>query len=182
MIKKKLCMLGATQVGKTSLVQRFVQTIFSDKYHPTVGVKIDKKQVVLGGRDVSLLLWDVQGEDETYTVRPSYLRGASGYLLVVDGARRGTFETACALQETVQTLVGRVPFILILNKTDLSDTWEVDDAAVGALSAKGWTVTRTSALTGQGVEEAFLALAEQMVTAEDEAGEPRADEPNNAQA
>lgn len=172
MMKKKLCMLGATRVGKTSLVQRFVQTIFSDKYHPTVGVKIDKKQVLLGGREVSLLLWDVQGEDETYKVRPSYLRGASGYLLVVDGTRRATFETACALQATVEGVVGRVPFMLIINKTDLSDRWDVDEAAVGQLTDRGWIVTRTSALTGQGVEEAFLALAQRMLVADDQSPPP----------
>ena len=45
MIKKKICMLGAFAVGKTSLVQRYVNSIFSEKYHTTVGVRIEKTQV-----------------------------------------------------------------------------------------------------------------------------------------
>ena len=43
MIQKKICMLGAFAVGKTSLVQRYVHSLYSDKYLTTVGVKIDKK-------------------------------------------------------------------------------------------------------------------------------------------
>jgi hypothetical protein len=56
-----------------------------------------------------------------------------------------------------------VPFSVIINKADLSDRWDVDDAAVRQLTARGWTVTRTSAMTGEGVNEAFLTLAQRMV-------------------
>ncbi len=153
MIKKKLCMLGATQVGKTSLVQRFVQTIFSDKYHPTVGVKIDKKQVVLGGRDVSLLLWDVQGEDETYTVRPSYLRGASGYLLVVDGARRGDVRDRVRAPGDGAD-AGR-PRAVHPHPQQDGPLGQLGSGRCGGgarCPRRAGPSTRTSALTGQGVE------------------------------
>jgi len=63
-IQKKICMLGSFSVGKTSLVSRFVSTVFSDKYLTTVGVKIDKKALTVGGEDVTLMLWDIYGEDD----------------------------------------------------------------------------------------------------------------------
>ena len=63
MIKKKICMLGAFAVGKTSLVQRFVNSIFSEKYQTTIGVKIDQKLVQTGDTEVNLMLWDIHGED-----------------------------------------------------------------------------------------------------------------------
>ena len=85
MIQKKVCMLGGTGVGKTSLVSQFVTSLFSDSYMTTIGVKVDKKVVAVEDREVTLVLWDIYGEDEFQTVRPSYLRGASGYLLVADG-------------------------------------------------------------------------------------------------
>ena len=88
MIQKKICLLGGFGVGKTSLVSRFVHSIFSDKYLTTVGVKIDKKRVDLGSQQVDLVIWDIYGEDDFQKVRMSYLRGASGYLLVADGTRR----------------------------------------------------------------------------------------------
>ena len=85
MIQKKICMLGAFAVGKTSLVAQYVSSLFSEKYLSTVGVKIDKKQLTVDGRDVTLMLWDIYGQDDYQTVQPSQLRGMSGYLLVVDG-------------------------------------------------------------------------------------------------
>lgn len=158
-------MLGTFAVGKTSLVARFVKSIFSEKYHTTVGVKIDKKTVTTGDQEVTLVLWDIHGEDEFQKIRQSYLRGTAGYLLVVDGTRRPTLELAVALQQNVEGIVGKVPFILLLNKCDLTEEWEIAEVAIEALRARGWTVIKTSAKTGQGVEEAFTALTRSMLEA-----------------
>jgi small GTP-binding protein len=163
MIQKKICMLGAFAVGKTSLVKQFVESIYSDKYHTTVGVKIDKKSIVAGGQDVNLLLWDIQGEDGVQKLRPSYLRGAAGYLLVVDGTRRETLDTAYAIQQSAQQTIGLVPFVVVINKSDLVEQWALDDKAIGELTESGWSVYRTSAKTGQHVEDAFLTLAEKIM-------------------
>jgi small GTP-binding protein len=159
MIQKKVCMLGAFAVGKTSLVSRFVSSIFSEKYMTTVGVKIDKKTVQVEEHQVDLILWDIYGEDDFQKVRMSYMRGASGYLLVADGTRRATLETAYALHDSARRAIGRAPFVLVLNKSDLVDAWEVDDNLV---PEQGWDVVRTSAKTGAGVEDAFLTLARAM--------------------
>lgn len=163
MIQKKICMLGATGVGKTSLVSRFVSSIFSDTYLTTIGVKVDKKTVAVDGTDVTLLLWDIYGQDEFQTVRASYLRGAAGYLLVADGTRARTLDTARELQKVADGVVGRVPFVLVLNKSDLVDEWHIDDRALWRLAEDGWSVLRTSARTGEGVEDAFLKLARRIV-------------------
>jgi hypothetical protein len=76
MLQKKICMLGGFSVGKTSLVKRFVESVFSETYLTTVGVKIDKKTVNLGERAVNLILWDVAGDDDISTVRMGNLRGS----------------------------------------------------------------------------------------------------------
>ena len=164
MIQKKICMVGAFAVGKTSLVKRFVESIFSDRYLTTVGVKIDKKPVKLGDTDVNLILWDIAGEDDLTRMRMSYLRGASGYLLVVDGTRPGTLDTAVNLQKKVGEFSGTgIPFVLLLNKTDLTDAWSLADERIAELSASDWTVMKTSAKTGEGVEDAFLTLTRMAV-------------------
>ena len=163
MIKKKICMLGAFSVGKTSLVQRFVKSMFSEKYLTTVGVKIDKKTVSVDGQDVSLLLWDIYGEDEFQKVKTSYLRGAGGYFLVVDLTRRNTLDTAFVLRERAREAVGDIPFVLLLNKSDLEDEWEIDDTAIEELSEEGFSVIKTSAKTGVGVEHAFVSLTRKML-------------------
>jgi hypothetical protein len=163
MIQKKICLLGAFAVGKTSLVARFVKSIYSDRYITTVGVKIDKKTVKIDDREINLIIWDLAGEDEFQKVQMSYLSGASGYLLVADGTRRSTFDTAWSLQKRLTETAGALPFIFIINKADLISEWEIDGQAIAQCESQGWTVIKSSAKTGEGVEESFTALAEKMV-------------------
>ena len=157
--QKKICMVGAFATGKTSLVTRFVKSIYSDIYHTTVSVRIDKKSIKVRENEFQLLLWDLHAEDEFQNVRISYLRGLSGYILVVDGTRRYTLDQAILLQQRLEEIIGKVPFVIILNKSDLTDEWEIDDAVVDELAQRGWTVIKGSAKTGLGVEESFLTLA-----------------------
>jgi small GTP-binding protein len=152
-------MLGGFSVGKTSLVKRFVESVFSETYLTTVGVKIDKKTVDLGGRTVSLILWDVAGEDDISAVRMSYLRGCAGYVLVADGTRPSTLDVALSLRERVEADHGRLPFVLLLNKSDLQEQWAIGSAELHDLQQKGWSVRSSSARTGEGVEDAFRELA-----------------------
>lgn len=159
-LQKKVCMLGASAVGKTSLVSRFVRSIFSEKYQTTVGVKIDKKTARIGDQEVTFLLWDLAGEDDFIQVRTSYLRGSAGYLLVADGVRRATLDKALELQQRVEEEIGKLPFILLINKLDLIDEWEIKESDIEKLSSAGWHVVATSAKTGVGVEETFLALGQ----------------------
>ena len=163
MIQKKICMVGTFGVGKTSLVARFVKSIFSEKYLTTLGVKIDKKALTVAGREVNLMLWDLAGEDALTQVKASHLRGASGYILVADGTRRSTLEAAVELQGRVEGELGAVPFTCVVNKLDLRESWEVDEAALEALSGRGWRFLLTSAKSGVGVEQLFMGLAERML-------------------
>jgi len=163
MIQKKICMLGAFAVGKTSLVRRFVESIFSDTYQTTVGVKIDKKVMQLEGTDVTLILWDLYGDDDFQRIRWSYFKGAAGYLLVADGTRKATLEKALDLEERARKEVGAVPFVFVLNKSDLAEEWEIDSEAEAKLRSRRWTVLRASAKNGDGVEEAFMELTRKMM-------------------
>ncbi len=160
--QKKVCMLGAFSVGKTSLVKRFVQSIFSETYLTTVGVKIDKKNVELSDRIVTLILWDLAGEDDIASLRMSYLRGSAGYVLVADGTRPSTLEIALSLRRRVEADFGALPFVLLVNKSDLREQWAISDEDIEALRGSGWWVQATSARTGEGVEDAFRALAERV--------------------
>jgi len=159
MISKKVCMVGAFGVGKTSLVARFVSSVFSDKYLSTVGVKVDKKTLKVGAQDVLLMLWDVAGEDDSTRVNMAYIKGAAGYLLVIDRTRKATLATARDLRARIEKEVGALAFVAVVNKCDLTEGVEVTDADVQALKGEGWTVLMSSAKSGQNVEEAFAALA-----------------------
>ena len=164
MINKKICMLGAFSVGKTAMVQQYVHSIFSDKYLSTVGVKISKKQLIVDDKELTLVLWDMEGKDLYVDVNIAYLRGAMGYFLVVDGTRGETLQTVLELRDIAVKLVGdKIPHYILLNKADLEADWEVTQEQIDAVRARGITVLKTSAKTGLGVEEAFLGLSRAML-------------------
>lgn len=155
-------MLGATGVGKTSLVRRFVESLFSERYLATIGVKIDRRLVELDGDQVSLLLWDLQGEDEFERVRLSYLRGASGLIYVADGTRPETLDTARSIQQGVIGAFGAIPAILFVNKCDLAGSWSAADQVVEARGPVQVDAFRSSAKEGTNVEAGFERLVRAM--------------------
>lgn len=156
-------MIGSFAVGKTSLVQQFVNSIFSEKYQTTIGVKVDQKKISHDGKDVNLIIWDIHGEDEFQKIQPSYLKGSSGYLLVVDGTRPKSIEVAKELRTMVEKTVGKIPFKLIINKSDLTENWCITEEMLEAIQKEMGEALITSAKTGDGVEEVFLKLATEMI-------------------
>jgi small GTP-binding protein len=162
MILMKVCLLGSFAVGKTSLATRFTESSFSDRYHTTVGVRIHKREVDLDGVELKIVVWDLAGEDELVKLRVAYLRGSSGYILVADATRRETIHVALRLKATAEEAIGAVPCILAVNKLDL-----VDEAAAQKireeLNGTGLDLRWTSCKTGDGVDQAFLALARKMM-------------------
>jgi len=163
MIKKKISLIGAFAVGKTSLVKQFVYSQFSEKYLTTIGVKVDKKVVKVDDRDVMLMIWDIQGKDYFLDVPRQYIMGSAGFLLVMDGTRPETLSVAESLCETSRELLGEVPFIALINKADLEQDWQIPPNTIETLQNRGWHVLLTSARTGENVEEAFSVLAKKML-------------------
>ena len=156
-------MLGTFSVGKTSLVRQFVESIFSEKYHTTIGVKIDKKTITLHGQDMMLMLWDIEGEDKFYQLKQSYLRGLSGYLLVADGTRSASLDAALDIKKSMDDTFRNVPHLLVLNKSDLKEQWAVDSSRHQQMQAEKINVIQTSAKTGENVEDIFLRLGSLML-------------------
>jgi len=126
-------------------------------------VKVDNKVVRVGEKEVTLVLWDLYGEDKFQTLLRAHLSGTFGYLLVADGTRLATLHEAEALEAKMRQEIGNKPFLFLLNKCDLRLEWEIDDAQQADLAARGWEILHTSAKTGEGVEAAFQRLAEQML-------------------
>lgn len=163
MIQKKICLLGSFSVGKTSLVQRYVNSLFSEKYLTTVGVKIDKKQMTVAGKALTLMIWDIAGEDDFASLRATYLRGLAGYIVVIDPTRPNSYNVALSVRDKVIEQAGELPMVFALNKSDLKDQWLFEQRQAAYLDQTGYPVLETSAKSGIGVDDMFSNLAEQLM-------------------
>lgn len=159
MIQKKVCILGPTGVGKTSLIKQFVEGIFSEKYKTTIGVKIDKKQVNKDGRGVQLLLWDLEGIDRYCGFNPRYLRGASAYIIVVDQTRSQSLLEGMEILELAREHYPDIPAFFVVNKTDLPTSWHWSEEELNSYAQKFASLTKISAKTGENVENLFSTIA-----------------------
>lgn len=162
-ISKKVCMLGDFSVGKTSLVRRFIDAAFSEKYITTVGVKVDTKLISLSDDlNVKMVLWDIAGEKAIGPLQRQYLKGMTAFLLVVDSTRLPTLTSAKTIREQIVSEYGDLPFFLLVNKTDLIDQIEITDEVLEKHNMDSWPVFQTSAKTGAHVEQAFSQLADKL--------------------
>lgn len=159
-LRKKVVLLGAFGVGKTSLVRRFVSNEFSDNYLSTIGVKVEKRLVKLNNVQVELLIWDIAGDDEFFKLQASYLRGASGVLMVADATRAWTVHKAQELKAEFQSSLAGIPWHFIINKSDLAEDPSLKEAIATNEFADA---TLTSAKTGNAVEAVFEHIASDMV-------------------
>lgn len=163
MLKRKICMLGAFSVGKSSLVRRYVDNLFSDVYTTTIGVRIDKKVVQLSDQAMSLVLWDIHGEDSYQSVLTAYFRGMAGYLLVIDPTRPYSVDTAAALKSLIDTELGPKPFVLVMNKCDLKEEWQITTKDLPSWTEEAVLIQEASAKNDVDVNAVFQALAESLI-------------------
>jgi len=167
-VNSKICVVGDFAVGKTSVVERFVNNHFSDKYLSTVGVKIDTREIELADMDVmhKLVIWDVAGADSFGDREFAYLRGASGYIFVADGTRPMTVRAAEHLRGQINERLDAAPAVMLVNKKDLTPDWDVSDERVAELESVFDTVYMTSAKTGEEVDAAMQRLSRLVISDE----------------
>jgi len=165
-LQKKICLLGTFGVGKTSLVRRFVENHFDDKYLSTIGVKVSRKPLRLGAQQLDLLVWDMANADELGPVQNNYFRGAHGALLVHDLTRPESHARLVSYCERFLSVAPQARLVVAGNKRDLIETAlpfpENGCTAIAGLSLPHFL---TSAKSGAQVEEAFQALAEAILAA-----------------
>ncbi len=172
MVYKKICLLGDFAVGKTSLVRRFVDRQFSDKYLSTIGVKISRKQVDLSAQDsensksVQLMIWDIEGHTRFKEIAPSYLQGASGAIIVADLTRHDTMERLSKHIDLFLSVNSKSVMIIAFNKCDLVDSSQITQRIKKATSFhcdQIISIYQTSAKSGMNVDNMFINLSQQLV-------------------
>jgi small GTP-binding protein len=162
-LQKKVCLLGEFAVGKTSLIRRYVEGRFDDKYLSTIGVKISRKPLTRAQHMLNLIIWDLAGSDDFDGTHTNYLRGAAGALIVCDLTRRETLSGFQRYAEQVYAINPKAALVLVGNKLDLAAERTVSDEDMQAVStALACSYCLTSAKSGEQVEAAFENLAERL--------------------
>jgi len=157
MIRKKILLLGDFSVGKTSLVRRYVDGSFADKYLTTIGVKISKKLCTIEGVECELLIWDVEGSTPSKKISLGYYRGASGAIFVTDVTCKETLENLQAHKDVFLTENPNATFVTAYNKADM-----LSEVARENIVLEDDTFL-TSAKDDENVEALFVKLVEKML-------------------
>lgn len=161
-ISKKIVLLGHFGVGKSSLIRRFVEDTFSENYRVTIGVHILKKEVNIPeeGKDVSLIIWDLEGNDDINNTRLSYLLGTNGFIYVYDVTRPSTYEDLETDLKFINNKYEKTPLKVVGNKSDLvtKGFLKQNNDIFGHL-----TDYYTSAKTGSKVDDLFSKLAHELI-------------------
>ncbi|TFG03082.1 MAG: GTP-binding protein [Promethearchaeota archaeon] len=156
----KICLLGEANVGKTSLVYRFIENKFRENYKSTLGVNLLKKDLDIEAfGEVSAQIWDLGGQDSFKSLRKLYLEGANGALLIFDMTVKKTFDKLNEWIQSFRETRGKQPLLLIGNKIDLKDKIKIKENEAKKFAQKNkMAFLLTSAKNGDNVERAFKDL------------------------
>ena len=164
----KITVIGDGMVGKTSLIKKFTHGGFQFDYIRTIGAQFSKYIQNIDGNSCTLSLWDIAGQDEFFFLRPSFYNGSKAAIIVYsledNQLGKDSFKHISNWHNDIKKFCGNIPIILLGNKVDLIDKNVLDESKVLKLTRKREFLAHfiTSALTGEGVVEAFQAILSEL--------------------
>ena len=161
----KVLLIGNSDVGKSSIILRYVDETWTDVFVPTIGVDFKVKTLEVDNKQVKMQIWDTAGQERFRTVVSSYFRGSHGLFLIYDITNRDSFKN---LENWLKEIEGeaseKVLKILIGNKCDLEEDRDIKfEEGQAFANRNGMQFMETSAKANTNINEAFEALAKLMI-------------------
>jgi small GTP-binding protein len=160
----KVVFLGDPSVGKTSIVAKHVSAAFKENYIPTLGTNISSKNYNIAGNSVSLMIWDIAGQEVFKSIIQKYFEGTNAAFIVYDVTRPETYQSIIVWYHEMMRFVPKTtPVIVVGNKTDLSRRVDRKDGEKMAKQLNADYI-ETSAKTGTNVDQIFESVAKKLLS------------------
>ena len=163
----KIILIGNSGVGKSSILQRYIQKVFDENYSCTIGVDFFMKSLNIGEKSIKLQLWDTAGTEKFRSITTGYYRGANAAFVVFDLTSKKSFN---ALNEWIQNYYkysnpdSEKNVVLIGNKSDLIEEREITEEEINNfVKDNNIKYFETSAKDGKNVDECFYYISEKLM-------------------
>ncbi|MFX0030484.1 MAG: Rab family GTPase [Candidatus Hermodarchaeota archaeon] len=161
----KIVVIGDGRVGKTSIIKKFTKAPFRQDYVKTIGAQFSVYNKEMGDDKVSLIIWDIAGQDMFHFLRPSFFKNSKAAIIVysLEDSKLGfeSFNHISNWDDDIKKYCGDIPVYIFANKSDLIDKNIVDEDEIRRIveefNLRGYFIT--SAKTGQGINEGFNAIS-----------------------
>ena len=165
----KVCIVGNSGVGKTTLLHQYLSKRFKSKAETTIGSNFFVKYLNLPEKKelIALQVWDLAGQERFKWVRNAFYKGAKGIVYVFDLTDKNSFEVLMNWKLEVEGIVGLIPCVLVGNKVDLIDTIdrsiENNESDILKRELGAIAYIETSAKIGTNVDKAFYDLTLELI-------------------
>lgn len=165
----KLLIIGESGVGKTSILQRFIDNTFQKGFTSTIGIDFRSKKIKVEEQEAELQIWDTAGQERFFSITKSYYRGSDGIFLTFDISSEESFKSTEKWISAIQSKIEeKVPIFLLGNKKDLVEEDEMDTLPtiqkIKHLSKElAVPYYITSAQSGENIEEIFREMAKNIL-------------------
>ena len=170
----KLILIGSSGVGKSSILQRYIQKIFNAEYTCTIGVDFFMKTINIRDKSIKLQLWDTAGTEKFKSITTGYYRGANAAFVVFDLTSKSSFDSVSEWIENYYKYSNpdsEKHVILIGNKSDLKENREITQEQIDNFVMNNKIkYFETSAKNGENIEECFYFIAEKLMNDLEEKG------------
>eukprot|EP00055_Hartaetosiga_balthica_P000914 m.137772 g.137772 ORF g.137772 m.137772 type:complete len:201 (-) comp12332_c0_seq1:16-618(-) len=161
----KVVILGDGGVGKSSLMQQFVQNVFNAENFHTIGVEFLNKDIEVNGETITMQIWDTAGQERFKSLRTPFYRGSDCCMLTFDLTDLKSFQNLNTWKDEFLKYAeideaDEFPFVLLGNKSDKAERAVTQNEVNEWCAANGnMKYFATSAKTAENVENAFRYAA-----------------------
>ena len=164
----KIVVVGDGAVGKTSLIKKFTKGTFERDYIKTIGAQFSKYNKEINEDKIRLIFWDIAGQEDFNFLHHLFYKETKAAIIVVsleeNDLGNNSFTHIENWNDELKKYCDDIPVVLFANKVDLIEKINIDISRIEEL-VKNYNFLNyyiTSAMTGEGVIEAFNVIIEKL--------------------